>query len=117
MGLAALHAAREPLSLCMSVVPFETPAVAVFRRRLSCGEDADSTGGRPAFGERARVCGEDAEAAGGRRAFRERAGAGDFFLAAIRSLLSEDRGVGSTIRQGQEPLLPMRRRTPTIWGN
>jgi hypothetical protein len=85
MGLAALHAAREPSSLCMSVVPFETAEVAVFRRRLFCDEDADSTGGRPAF--------------------FERAGAGDFFLAAMRSLLSK---IGeswfSTIRQGRSPL-------------
>ena len=65
MGLAALHAAREPLSDCMSVVPFETAALADFRRRPTCGEDADSTGGRPAFFERDAV--------------------GDFFLAAIRA--------------------------------
>jgi hypothetical protein len=63
MGLAALHAAREPLSDCMTVVPFETAALADFRRRPACGEDADSTGGRPAFFERG----------------------GDFFLAAIRA--------------------------------
>ena len=63
MGLAALHAAREPLSDCMIVVPFETAGVADLRRRLACGEDADATGGRPAF--------------------FERDGVGDFFLAAI----------------------------------
>ena len=49
----------------MTVVPFETAALADFRRRPTCGEDADSTGGRPAFFERDRV--------------------GDFFLAAIRA--------------------------------
>ena len=65
MGLAALHAAREPLSDCMTVVPFETAALADFRRRPTCGEDADSPGGRPAFFERGAV--------------------GDFFLAAIRA--------------------------------
>jgi hypothetical protein len=72
MGLAALHAAREPLSLCMSVVPFDTAAPADFRRRLFWGEDAGSEGGRPAF--------------------LERVPAGDFFLGAIWSLLSQDRG-------------------------
>jgi hypothetical protein len=65
MGLAALHAAREPLSDCMTVVPSETAALADFRRRPTCGEDADPTGGRPAFFERGAV--------------------GDFFLAGIRA--------------------------------
>ena len=65
MGLAALHPAREPLSDCMTVVPFETAALADFRRRPTCGEDADFTGGRPAFFERGAVR--------------------DFFLGAIRA--------------------------------
>jgi hypothetical protein len=72
VGLDALQAAREPLSFCKSVVPFETAAVADFRRRLFCGEDVGSAGGRPAF--------------------LERAGVGDFFFAAIRTLLPEDQG-------------------------
>ena len=65
IGLAALHAAREPLSDCMTVVPFETAVVADFRRRRACGDDADAAGGRPAFFERGAVR--------------------DFFLAAIRA--------------------------------
>ena len=84
MGLAALHAAREPLSDCMTVVPFETAPLADFRRRPTCGEDADSTGGRPAFFERGAV--------------------GDFFLAAIRaSCLKTDESPSRVRRSVQLP--------------
>jgi hypothetical protein len=84
MGLAALHAAREPLSDCMTVVPFETAALADFRRPPTCGEDFDSTGGRPAFFERG----------------------GDFFLAAIRASCPAAFEVDSLDRAEANDMLP-----------
>ena len=95
MGLAALHAAREPLSDCMTVVPFETAALADFRRPSTCGEDADSTGGRPAF--------------------FERDGVGDFFLAAIRaSCLKTDESPSRVRRSVQLPYASARPSRSTL---